>query len=84
VSEKSARKHLDYGVESTAARNRPVFRPRMRRGSCKILRSGAIQANRCEKGDSGLWASGACRVVIRNARYLGHSSKMTDETRSLP
>jgi len=55
VSEKSTRKDLDYAVKSTAARNRPVFRPRMQRGSCKTLR--ALQSKRisAEKGDSGLY-----------------------------
>jgi hypothetical protein len=33
VSEKSTRKAPDYAVESTAARNRSVFRPKLRRWS---------------------------------------------------
>ena len=33
MSEKSTRKAPDYAVESTAARNRSVFRPKLRRWS---------------------------------------------------
>jgi hypothetical protein len=50
VSEKSTRNNLNYAVESRAARNRPVFRPRMQRAKP----SGAVQFKRisAEKGDS--------------------------------
>jgi YD repeat-containing protein len=34
VSEKSTRKALDYAVKSTAARNRPVFRPEFQLCPC--------------------------------------------------
>jgi hypothetical protein len=68
VSEKSTRKAPDYAFESTAARNRPVFRPRMQRGSCKTLRSGTIQASRCRKGRLQLQRPGVSAEVPGTAQ----------------
>ena len=49
MSEKPTRKATDYAVESREARNRSVFRPQMKIGSRKTLRSYTIQADRCRK-----------------------------------
>jgi len=49
VSEKSTRKAPDYAVESSAARNRSVFRPQLQLCVAILLKSGIICANQDQK-----------------------------------
>ena len=49
MSEKSTRKAPDYAVESSAARNRSVFRPQLQLCVAILLKSGIICAKQDQK-----------------------------------
>jgi len=80
VSEKSTRKAPDYAVESSAARNRSVFRPQLQLCVAILLKSGIICAKQDQKRRFQLKRSRSDRASIEKSCFRTQQTQKSFST----